>query len=196
MSHGIDLVVHSASKYLGGHSDTVAGVIAGRQDLIDAVNGFVAPYLGGKLAPFEAWLLLRGLRTLPIRMAQHDRAGRIIAERLRDHPSVARIYHPGLEGRGQRTLRGCSSLMAFEAAAGVDIPAFCNGLDLFKLGVSWGGHESLVVPAKAALEQTGGPNSAIAFGISPQLVRLHVGLEDVDDLWADLSQALDHGSNR
>ncbi len=196
ISHGIDMVVHSASKYLGGHSDTVAGVIAGRQEMIDAVNEFVAPYLGGKLAPFEAWLLVRGLRTLPIRMAQHDRVGRIIGERLRNHPAVARVYHPGLEGRGEQTLKGCSSLMAFDVAEGIDIPAFCDRLKLFKLGVSWGGHESLVVPAIAGLEQKNGPNSAKAFELSPRLIRLHVGLEDVDDLWGDLCQALEPGSKQ
>ncbi len=195
-SHGIDMVVHSASKFIGGHSDTVAGVIAGRQDKVDAVNGFVAPYLGGKLAPFEAWLLIRGLRTLPIRMAQHEKNARVIASYLHDHRDVTRVYHPGLEGRGQQTLKGCSSLMAFEAGAHIDIPKFCDTLKIFKIGVSWGGHESLVLPAMAALEQQGGPNSAQAFGVPPRLVRLHVGLEDVDDLWADLSQALDQGSNR
>lgn len=195
-THGIDMVVHSASKFIGGHSDTIAGVIAGRQDIIDAVNAYVAPYLGGKLAPFEAWLLIRGLRTLPIRMAQHDRNCRAIAERLRDHLCAARIYHPGLEGRGQQTLTGCSSLMAFEATDSVDVPKFCDSLKMFKLGVSWGGHESLAVPAMAALEQQGGPNSAQAFGVPPQLVRLHVGLEDVDDLWGDLSQALTQGGSQ
>ncbi len=195
-THGIDMVVHSASKFIGGHSDTVAGVIAGKQDKIDAVNAHVAPYLGGKLAPFEAWLLIRGLRTLPIRMAQHDLSSRIIGARLRDHPGVTRVYHPGLEGRGQLTLRGCSSLMAFEASERIDIPKFCDSLNMFKLGVSWGGHESLVVPAMAALEQQGGPNSAQAFGVPAQLVRLHVGLEDVDDLWEDLSQALAEGGRQ
>jgi cystathionine beta-lyase/cystathionine gamma-synthase len=191
LDHGVDLVVHSASKYLSGHSDTVAGVVAGRGELIDRVNDLILPSLGAKLAPFEAWLLVRGLRTLPIRMAQHDLSGTSIARRLAEHRAVARVHHPALRGGVDgAVLRGASGLLSFEAGPAVDIPAFCDALSLFKIGVSWGGHESLVLPASAVLSQTGGPNSAVDFGVPPQMVRLHVGLEDVEDLWADLDQAL------
>lgn len=190
LKHGVDLVVHSASKYLSGHSDTVAGVVAGRGELIDRVNDLILPSLGAKLAPFEAWLLVRGLRTLPIRMAQHDLCGTEIARRLAEHPAVSQVYHPGFSGDVDGTvLHGASGLLSFEAGPTVDIPAFCDALNLFKIGVSWGGHESLVLPASVVLSQAGGPNSAVDFGVPKQMVRLHVGLEDMEDLWADLDRA-------
>src|ERR671939_148795 len=93
---GVDLVLHSASKYLGGHSDVVAGVVAGSKNLIGQIRSATLPYLGGKLSPFDAWLLLRGLRTLPIRMRAHESAGLSIARRLAAHDAVVRVHHPGL----------------------------------------------------------------------------------------------------
>jgi cystathionine beta-lyase/cystathionine gamma-synthase len=189
-------VVHSASKYLSGHSDTVAGVVAGRTELIDRVNDLILPSLGAKLAPFEAWLLVRGMRTLPIRMAQHDRSGTEIARRLAGHGAVARVNHPALQDRVDgAVLHGASGLLSFEASRTLDIPAFCDALRLFKIGVSWGGHESLVLPARPVMDQTGGPNSAVDFGVSPQLIRLHVGLEDMEELWADLDRAFTIATN-
>ena len=191
LAHGVDLVVHSASKYLSGHSDTVAGVVAGRRELIDRIDAEVVPYLGGKLAPFDAWLLLRGLRTLEIRMrAAHER-GLAVARWLRDRPEVARVRHPALDGAVDgRQLRGASSLFSVELADGLAVPRLVDALRLFRLGVSWGGHESLVFPAEITHQQRGGPNSARDFGVSPRTVRLHVGLEGTADLLADLDGAL------
>jgi cystathionine beta-lyase/cystathionine gamma-synthase len=190
VSVGVDLVIHSASKYLGGHSDTVAGVIAGRRDLIDMIRRTICPYLGAKLAPFDAWLLLRGLRTLPARMKAHEAAALAIARRLEDHPRVAKVHHPGLAATLPAGLCGCSGLFSFEFDETVDIPHFCDALRLFKLGVSWGGHESLVVPALVTRVQAAGPNSAIDFGVPERMVRFHVGLEGTEALWADVVQAI------
>lgn len=191
LRHGIDLVLHSASKYLSGHSDTVAGVVCGGRDLLEQMGRTVVPYLGGKMAPFEAWLLVRGLRTLAVRMREQERRGLAVARRLAEHPRVERVLHPALEGRVDGVqLRGSSSLFSVELDGSVDVRAFCDALRLFRLGVSWGGHESLVVPAAIALEQAAGPNSVRDFGVGPRLVRLHVGLESVDDLVADLEGAL------
>lgn len=190
--HGIDLVIHSASKYIGGHSDTVAGIVAGSAEKIAQINEQTYSVLGAKLSPFEAWLLLRGLRTLPLRMPHHMKSGLTIAGRLRDHPLVARVHHPAWSNHpGNRTLAGYAGLFSFEAAEGVDIPAFVDALRLFKLGVSWGGHESLVVPALASISQTPGINSMSRFEVSPQTIRLNIGLEAVEDLWADIEQAFD-----
>lgn len=186
---GVDLVVHSASKYIGGHSDVVAGVAAGPKALIDRLRGEMYPYVGGRLAPFDAWLLVRGLRTLPLRMAAHQASALEIARRLAARPEVAVVNHPGLAPLPPG-LRGTSGLFSFEFHAGVDVRAFCNALRLFKLGVSWGGHESLVVPGEVVLEQKARPNSAHEFGISPRSVRLHVGLEGTEALWSDLDAAL------
>ncbi len=193
LTHGIDLVLHSASKYLNGHSDTVAGVVAGSQALIDRLNDIATPYLGAKLSPFDAWLVTRGLRTLDARMRQHQQSGLRIARRLTEHPAVEAVHHPGLRAACP-TLTGSSSLFAMTLSDSIDIPAFCDALHLFKLGVSWGGYESLALPAMITLQQQGGPNSAVDFGVSPRLVRLHIGLEDEQALWADLAQALDQAS--
>jgi cystathionine beta-lyase/cystathionine gamma-synthase len=191
LKHGVDLVVHSASKYLSGHSDTVAGVIAGSAERIARVNDLTYPYLGGKLSPFEAWLLVRGMRTLPLRMRQHQESGLAIARRLADHPLVTRVLHPVFSNHpGGATLTGHSGLFSFEVDERVNVPRFVDGLRLFKLGVSWGGHESLVIPAQASLRQAQGPNAMSAFGVTPRIVRIAVGLEDTEDLWGDLDRAL------
>ena len=192
LAHGVDLVLHSASKYLGGHSDVVAGVVAGSQELIGEINRAVLPYLGAKLSPFEGWLLVRGLRTLELRMRAHEWSAIAVAEAMREHPAVARVLHPALDGTVDgRQLTGSSGLFSLELGGGIDIPAFCDALRLFKLGVSWGGHESLVMPAAVVHEQAAaGPNSAIDFGVGPRIVRLHVGLEATQDLIDDLTRAL------
>ncbi|MCA1494899.1 PLP-dependent transferase [Sinorhizobium alkalisoli] len=187
---GVDLVIHSASKYLGGHSDVVAGVVAGSSDLVGRIRSEAYPYLGAKLSPFEAWLLIRGLRTLPIRMKAHERSALGIARRLQEHPSVETVCHPGLGNHLPPGLSGTSGLFSFIFREGVDLRRFADHLQLFKLGVSWGGHESLIVPGEIVLAQKAQPNSAVAFGISPRSVRLHVGLEGTEALWSDLEAAI------
>jgi cystathionine beta-lyase/cystathionine gamma-synthase len=184
----VDLVLHSASKYIGGHSDTVAGVLAGRADLISHVRRAICPYLGAKLAPFEAWLLLRGLRTLPVRVLAHEAAALEIARRLSAHQNVTAVHHPKLEGPLPAGLTGTTGLFSLEVDAGIDIPSFCDALELFRLGVSWGGHESLIIPALIARAQAAGPNSALDFGVSARMIRLSIGLEGADTLWSDLEQ--------
>ncbi len=172
---GCDVVIHSASKYIGGHSDVVAGVIAGSNDFIGRVR----------------WLLLRGLRTLPARMREHQRSAMIIARKLADHPKVTAVHYPGLMDPAAPGLSGSSGLFSFEFAPEVDIPTFVDALRFFKIGVSWGGHESLIVPALVTRAQVGGPNSAMRFGVPENLVRLHIGLESADDLWSDLATAIE-----
>ncbi len=189
--HGVDLVIHSASKYIGGHSDTVAGVVAGRSDLIGVVRRTVCPYVGAKLAPFEAWLLVRGLRTLPVRMKAHEESALILARRLVEHPHVTAVHHPGLKGALPESLTGTSGLFSFEVDDSVYIPEFCDALRLFQLGVSWGGYESLAVPALVTRAQATGPNSAMDFGVPPNTIRLHVGLEGTESLWGDLTHAFE-----
>lgn len=191
LSLGVDLVLHSASKYLGGHSDVVAGVVTGSKQLIDRIRGEALPYLGGKMSPFDAWLLIRGLRTLPIRMKAHEAAGLDIARRLQARPEVEKVNHPGLANQLPPGLSGTSGLFSFVFREGVDIRAFADKLHLFKLGVSWGGHESLIVPGQVVLQQKAQPNSAHAFGMHPRSVRLHVGLEGTEALWRDLEEAIE-----
>lgn len=190
LSLGCDLVLHSASKYLGGHSDVVAGIVAGPKALVDRIRGEAYPYLGGKLSPFDAWLIIRGLRTLPIRMKQHQASALEIATRLQALDVVETVCHPGLANRLPPGLNGTSGLFSFIFREGVDVRAFADTLALFKLGVSWGGHESLIVPGEVVLEQKAQPNSAHTFGISQRSVRLHVGLEGTEALWSDLERAI------
>ena len=192
---GVDMVLHSASKYIGGHSDTVAGVLVGRSVDMNRINRLEYAVLGGKLSPFEAWLLLRGLRTLPLRMAAHQSGALELATRLEMHPKVARVHHVGLPSFAQSQLAtrffGTSGLFSFELHADLDgIKRFINKLEYFKLGVSWGGHESLVFPAALGLLNRGQLNPFDRFGIPENLIRLNVGLEFVEDLWADLEIAL------
>ncbi len=191
---GVDLVVHSASKYLGGHSDVVAGVVAGDAERLGLIEHLTYPFLGAKLSPFDAWLLLRGMRTLAMRMARHRASGLAVARWLAGRAAVTKVYHPaiveGSSGGAPSADPPASGLFSIELAERVDIAAFCNALSLFRLGVSWGGHESLVFPAKIGLMQAGNDNALHDFGVSPRLVRLNIGLEAADDLIRDLEHAL------
>ncbi|MGL4676382.1 MAG: trans-sulfuration enzyme family protein [Brevinema sp.] len=194
---GVDLEVHSCSKYLGGHSDIVAGVVIGKK--IDIENIFLQEhaFLGAKIAPFEAWLILRSLRTLKIRMYQHQHNALAIAHFLENHPKITKVFYPGLESNEQFTLTkkqmtGTSGLMGFEInSKNLDrIKNFFNALQFFRIGVSWGGHESLIyAPAISYLKEM--PKEQFDnMGISLGTMRVSIGLEDVEDLIYDLEKAL------
>jgi cystathionine beta-lyase/cystathionine gamma-synthase len=185
---GVDIVIHSASKYISGHSDTVAGVVVASQEHIARIRDLTLPLLGAKLAPFEAFLLTRGLRTLSARMMQHQATADLFVDRLATVPQVRRVNSPG--ANDVPGLMGRSGLMSIEFDDNVDIAKFSDALTLFRLGVSWGGFESLVLPARVGLAQAGEQNSMQKFSVSPNLVRLNLGLESADDLWADFTSAL------
>ncbi len=185
---GIDIVIHSASKYISGHSDTVAGVVVSSQAHIARIRDLTLSLLGAKLAPFEAFLLTRGLRTLSARMMQHQATANLFVDRLATLAQVTKINSPG--ANDVPGLTGRSGLMSIEFDDSVDIPKFCDAVQHFRLGVSWGGFESLILPARVGLAQAGEKNSMQAFGVSPNLVRLSLGLEDAEDLWADFMSAL------
>lgn len=194
---GVDLEVHSCSKYLGGHSDIVAGAVIGSAEEIDSISGAECQLLGGKMAPFEAWLLNRSLRTFPARMERHQSSALKVAEYLEGRPGVRRVFYPGLSSfpqyeLGRRQMSGYSGLMSFELDTDSieEVKRFVNGLELFEIGVSWGGHESLVyAPAISYLKEMSAERFA-GMGISPGLVRISVGLEHPDDLISDIDRAL------
>ena len=195
---GIDLEVHSCSKYLGGHSDLTGGVVIGDAETMDAISTSERELLGGTMAPFEAWLLTRSLRTLPVRMRQHSASARVVAEFLETHPAVREVRWPGLASHPQhelarRQMTGFSGLMGFVLATD-DLGAvkrFVDALRVFLVGVSWGGHESLVyAPAISYLKEMT-PEHFAGLGIAPGDIRISVGLEHAGDLVADLAQALD-----
>ena len=199
LAMGVDLEVHSCSKYLGGHSDLVGGVVIGRRTEIEALAVAEGELLGGTMAPFEAWLLIRSLRTLPVRLRQHEASGLRVAHFLEGHPAVAHVLHPGLESHPQHALArsqmsGTTGLMGFELATDDlgRIKRFVDALDVFQLGVSWGGHESLVYAPVISLLKEQPPERFAALGITPGTIRISVGLEHPDDLVADLDAALAH----
>ncbi len=188
---GADIVVHTCTKYLGGHSDLVAGAVVSRSDRIEELFYRALLLNGGILAPFDAWLLLRGLRTLPARLRQHEADALRVAEFLNDHPAVSRVHHPALLGDRQlvdRQLTGYTGVLSFELARDdfESVVRFIDGLRRFRIGVSWGGTESLVISPNR------GSNAAEldARDIPHGLVRLSVGLEGADVLIDDLNNAL------
>lgn len=196
---GIDIEIHSVSKYLAGHSDIVAGVLIGSDELVRDIAVKEGELLGARIAPFEAWLLLRSLRTLPIRMERHQKSALEIALFLETHPKVLRVFYPGLASHpqyelGKTQLSGYSGLLSFELASeDLDrIKAFFNSLKYFLIGVSWGGHESLIyAPAISYLKEL--PEDQFeALGIGLGNMRISVGQEHCSDLTADLEQALKH----
>ncbi len=192
LAMGVDLVVHSATKYLGGHSDIVAGVVCGSRELMHPLIVNEGLTLGAILDPFSSWLLIRGLRTLPIRMQHHCQNAKKVAAMLEGHSQVRRIYFPGSNSDPQkeltaRQLRGVSGLLSVELKKQGRAPSFAlaNALRYFGIGCSWGGFESLALashhPAEAFTDGEG----------ERWLVRLHIGLEHPDDLISDLQQALE-----
>ena len=189
---GVDLVAHSATKYLGGHSDVLAGVVVGSRERMRKITFDEGCLLGAVLDPFASWLLLRGLRTLPLRMQAHQTSARRIANALSEHPAVAQVYYPGLSSDPQsalthKQLRGTSGLLSFALKEQSKARAhqFVDGLRYFGIGCSWGGFESLALPFHVTPLAMGAPN-----GPGQWLIRLHIGLENVEDIWNDLESAL------
>ena len=187
---GIDVVVHSASKYLSGHSDVVAGALIASQKIVDEVVHHEHAILGGNIGPFEAWLLVRGLRTLPVRMTAHQAAAIEVARFLEAHRRVKKVHYPGLPTHpqyelGRRQMSGTSGLLSIELDADLEgVRKFTNALRVFAIGVSWGGYESLALPIAVTdvkPEERGYPIG---------LVRLYIGLEEPQALIEDLEQAL------
>ncbi len=188
---GVDIVVHTCTKYLGGHSDLVAGAVVSTAATIEELFYRALLLNGGILAPFDAWLLLRGLRTLPARLRQHEADALRVAEFLNDHPAVRRVHHPALaidRELVERQLTGYTGVFSFELVRDdfESVSRFIDGLRRFRIGVSWGGTESLVISPNR------GTNAAEldARGIPRGLVRLSVGLEGAEVLIDDLAVAL------
>ncbi|MFY1705900.1 PLP-dependent transferase [Tritonibacter scottomollicae] len=191
---GIDLIVHAASKYLAGHSDTIAGLVAGPKALMDRINHEAYHYLGGKMSPFDAWLVLRGMRSLHLRMARHCANGLALGRALSAHPAVTHVRHPAFEANpGNACLSGYGGLFAFDLDDSVDIARFTNALRVVKIGVSWGGPESLVIPAQAALGLSGAANVFQRFGTPAGSVRIAAGLEQQEALVEDVLNAIEEG---
>ena len=195
LAAGIDIVVHSATKSLGGHHDLTAGAVVARRALIDRIRDS-AIVLGSVLGPHDAWLLLRGLRTLSVRVERSNQSALAIARWLQTCSGVAAVYYPGLEGHPQhalacRQMSGFGSVIALRVRGGYrGAEQFMSRLALFAQAVSLGGVESLAVHAAAMWSGSLSEEAMRDSGIEPDLIRLSIGLEHVDDLMADLGQAL------
>ena len=195
LSFGIDATVHSATKYLGGHHDVTAGVVTGSTEFIEKVWKF-AIVSGAALSPFDGWLLLRGLRTVGLRIDRHNRNAIALARFLEDHPSVARVFYPGLESHPQhdlarRQMLGFTGMLSIELNGGFEAAErLISRLQLAVRAASLGGFETLVVHPAAMWGLQLSPEKLAAAGLSESLVRISTGLEDEDDLIHDFAQAL------
>lgn len=195
--HGFDIVVHSATKYIGGHHDLIGGVACASAEHVARLRGTVID-TGGTMAPLEAWLCLRGLMTLELRMRRHSESAQILAERLAAHPKVERVHYPGLPSHPQHELaehllpKGFGGMLAFEVRGGVEAGTrFCDGLELAWIAASLGGTHTLVGHAASTTHRQMDPDARRAAGIGDGLVRVSVGLEDVADLVRDVERALE-----
>lgn len=194
---GADVVVHSATKYISGHGDVLGGLaVSGDGEYIHRLKfGFMCE-LGGVMSPFNGWLLLRGLKTLGLRMERHERNAYEVARFLLYHPKVEAVYYPGLpqfsgHETAKKQMNGFGGMLSFEVRGGLE-PAkkLVNSLGLIKLAVSLGDAETLV-EHPAAMTHRGYPREALAqFGLTESMIRLSIGLEDPEDIIADLEQAL------
>ena len=193
---GADLVVHSTTKYLNGHSDSVGGiVVATRDEDVDWLK-FVQNAAGAILGPFDAWLVLRGTKTLPVRMAQHNANGMALATLLAGHPKVSRVYFPGLPDHPQhalaaRQMKGFGGMLAFELGSLEAARRVLEGATLMSLAESLGGVETLISHPATMTHASVPASQRAALGITDGLVRISAGIEDIDDLKEDLLQALD-----
>ena len=195
IEHGIDLVVHSATKFLGGHSDVTAGVIVGTRDLINRLWDALIIY-GMILHPFEAWLLARGIQTLTFRMERHNNNSQEVARYLEGHPGVLQVHYPGLASHPQhalarRQMTGFGGVVSFEPKGGYEAARrFVSRLRLAKLAVSLGGTKTLAVHTASMIFAHHTREERKEIGVSEGLVRLAVGIEDVEDIITDFDQAL------
>ena len=193
---GADLVVHSTTKFLNGHSDSVGGVVvAVRDDHIEWLR-FVQNAEGAILGPMDAWLVLRGTKTLPLRMERHNVSAQILAEFLASHPKVKKVHYPGLPDHPQhalarRQMRGFGGLISFELGSFDDARTLLNNVRLMALAESLGGVETLISHPATMTHASVPPERRLRIGLTDDMVRVSVGIEDVDDLKDDLTQALD-----
>ena len=198
LAHGIDVVMHSMTKYLGGHGDAIGGVVAGPERLMKAVRQTGFNHLGASLAPHTAFLFLRGLKTLPLRMAAHCEGAAAVAAFLEAHPTVRRVYYPGLASHpghevAVRQMRGgFGGIVSFELARrGQQAAAtFLDGLELFFQSASLGDVSSLACHPATTIHSFISAEARAGHGISDELIRLSIGIEHADDLVADVAQAL------
>jgi len=195
--YGIDVIIHSATKFIGGHGDTIAGIICGPEDLLNSFRETTVKDFGGIIAPFDTFLLLRGLKTLSVRMDRITKNAMVVAEFLNNHPAVERVYYPGLVDHpqyelGKKQMNGPGGVMSFELNGGIEEgKKLLNSLDLCILAVSLGDVDTLIQHPASMTHYVVPDEERRAAGITDGLIRLSVGIEEVDDIIDDLKQGLD-----
>lgn len=187
---GCDVVIHSATKYIGGHGDVVAGLVVGKRDFLDSVQMTTQKDIGGIISPFQAWLLLRGLKTLPVRMDRHSEQAEKMVEKLKAHPAVSNVYYPSGSIQKKQMSRG-GGMISFEIEGTKQTAQeLMNHLSFIKIAVSLGDTETLIQHPATMTHAVVPEKSREQMGITDQLLRLSVGLEAWQDIWNDLEQAL------
>jgi cystathionine beta-lyase/cystathionine gamma-synthase len=195
IAFGADLVVHSTTKFLNGHSDSVGGIVVAVRDVHIEWLKFIQNAEGAILGPMDAWLVLRGTKTLALRMERHNSNTQVVAEYLAAHPKVTRVYYPGLPTHPQhdlarRQMRGFGGLIAFELGSLERARTLLNSVRLMSLAESLGGVETLISHPASMTHASVPPERRLQIGLTEDMVRISVGIEDVDDLKEDLEQAL------
>ena len=192
---GVDIVVHSTTKYLNGHSDSVGGFVALNDDKDAEWIGFVQNRAGAILSPFDSFLVLRGTKTLAVRMEAHDKNGRTVANFLEEHPRVQKVHYPGLTSHPQheiakRQQSGFGGMVSFETGSLDNAKKVASSVKLCTLGESLGGVESLMCHPASMTHASVPAERRAALGITDGLLRMSVGIEDIEDILSDLDQAL------
>ena len=199
IEYGIDLVVHSTTKYLNGHCDVVGGAVVTTTDKLTERVQFLLNAMGTCASPFDCWLVLRGIETLPVRMKQHEENAIAVANYLKGHPSVRRVLYPGLESHpkyeiAKRQMKGFGGVVSFELKGTIEaVNNFLKRIKVFALAESLGGVASLAEHPATMTHASMPKEHREKVGITDELIRLSVGLENIDDLIEDLSQALELG---
>jgi cystathionine beta-lyase/cystathionine gamma-synthase len=193
---GADIVVHSTTKFLNGHSDSVGGVVILNSDEIAEKIGFLQNAVGAILSPFDSWLVLRGTKTLAVRMKRHEENGMAMANYISNHPKVKKIYYPGLADHPQHALakkqmNGFGSMISFELGSHENAKKFLDRVRLCSLAESLGGVETLISHPETMTHASVPIEDRKRLGITPGLVRISVGIEDIEDLIADVENAFE-----
>jgi cystathionine beta-lyase/cystathionine gamma-synthase len=192
---GADLVIHSTTKFLNGHSDGLGGVVVCTRPAQAEALAFLQKAAGAILSPFECWLILRGVKTLAIRMEQHDRSGRVVADFLSKHKKVKKVFYPGLADHpqhelAQRQMKGFGSMITFETGSLSNANKMLRKVQVCSLGESLGGVETLISHPATMTHAAYGKKGREAIGLTDGMVRISVGIENVEDILGDLDQAL------
>ena len=195
LGSGVDVVIHSGTKYMGGHSDVTAGLLVTSTDRAKHIRSVATKLFGATLAPQVAWLTIRGIKTLALRMERHNSNAFALANMLKEHPAVRAVYYPGLESHqnheiAARQMTGFGGMVSFDLGTSEAGKAFVNNVRLCTLATSLGGVETIVQHAASMTHASIPAEERRRAGISDGLIRMSVGIEDVEDLKADISQAL------